>query len=180
LFTNISEGAVKDINSNMTCGIGLPWQNRIRKASDLFVHIQKSKGYSPKMIFTGGRGEALNSYLFGQQKHGLPKEVCFEEIESGTTLENAKFGHTLLFSIANIPSRDEVIITVVSDTYHVFRCKIFFEKYFGKGNVLILSSVSDPLNRIHGTIRELGAVVKKFACWSFELGSSYGSSHKLI
>jgi uncharacterized SAM-binding protein YcdF (DUF218 family) len=75
-----------------------------------------------------------------------------EEQNSKTTEENAQFALELLSDQMKMRSthKEEMKnwkIVVVSDTYHVLRCKLLFENYFGVGNVQILSSKCDLFNR---------------------------------
>jgi uncharacterized SAM-binding protein YcdF (DUF218 family) len=86
---------------------------------------------------------------------GLPKDIILVENWSTTTEENAYFSALLLNSTGE--KMDKRII-VISDTYHLLRCKLLFEKYFE--HVRIYPSFSGFFERIYGSIREVPALAK--------------------
>lgn len=74
---------------------------------------------------------------------------------STTTEENAVFAASL------INTKNEKVdakIVIISDSYHLFRCRLLFEKYFK--HVQIFPSFSGFFERVYGSIREVPAILK--------------------
>ena len=108
----------------------------------------------------------MKSHLTNLQL-GLSNSSVLIEPWSTTTQENAYYSANLILDYdTKIPSltsvkKINVAILVISDTYHLIRCKLLFEKYFQK--VFLLPSVSSPYERIRGSIREVPALIKNVA-----------------
>eukprot|EP01119_Soliformovum_irregulare_P024532 TRINITY_DN8806_c0_g1_i1.p1 TRINITY_DN8806_c0_g1~~TRINITY_DN8806_c0_g1_i1.p1 ORF type:complete len:250 (-),score=48.11 TRINITY_DN8806_c0_g1_i1:21-770(-) len=158
-YTHLSEGIVVEHGvENHICALGYPFQQRVRSA----VHIHNSLEHSDKvpMIFTGGKGEAKLAALFAHQKMKFSDSLSWLEVDSKTTMENAMYGKALIKD--KMGSNGPWKILVVSDAFHVLRCKILFEKEFGKGNVEVAASSADIVNNIWGSMREVGGFVKNW------------------
>jgi uncharacterized SAM-binding protein YcdF (DUF218 family) len=76
---------------------------------------------------------------------------------STTTEENAFYAFSLLEQLFPEQVKNLTVI-VVSDSYHLLRCKLFFERYFS--SVMLVPSQSNSWWRLGGAFREVGAVVK--------------------
>lgn len=105
----------------------------------------------------------------------MPEEAILIENSSRTTEENAKYAQELLAAMNRLPKpeygfllsirlgvfiacdlfarrhyiyeRRRNPLLVVSDTYHMLRCYVYFSRYFGDGSVRLAASTSPSLYR---------------------------------
>eukprot|EP01099_Mayorella_cantabrigiensis_P007403 TRINITY_DN6565_c0_g1_i1.p1 TRINITY_DN6565_c0_g1~~TRINITY_DN6565_c0_g1_i1.p1 ORF type:complete len:126 (+),score=8.93 TRINITY_DN6565_c0_g1_i1:578-955(+) len=95
----------------------------------------------------------------------MPVEDCLLECDSRTTAENAALSFKVFQNYKNHSFANEEKILVVTDTYHVWRTQLHFEKFFqepsSKTRFIIetISSSTDWL-KLYYQIRELGAIAK--------------------
>jgi len=121
----------------------VPLAARVREGVELW-----RRGVAPRIIFTGGVGtvppsEALVAARYAHSL-GLPEEAMVLESESTSTRENAYFARKLT-SARNV--------VVVSDAYHLLRCRLIFGRHF-KG-VQTAGVLSEPTVRVVGSLREV-------------------------
>jgi uncharacterized SAM-binding protein YcdF (DUF218 family) len=133
---------------------GLPspaLERRTRHAVDLYF-----QGRAPRLVFTGGRGQAPVSEGEAAarlaQALGVPSEAIVVEDRSTSTEENAAYAASLL----SRSGLDAARILVVSDSYHVFRVRRVFARHFGQ--VEAVGSAPAPYTRVKGSLREVLAV----------------------
>ncbi len=109
------------------------------------------RGVAPLLVLTGGIGKhrPAEAVTAGKLARGLgvPEEALLLEDASSSTDENARFARALL---------DSHNVLVVSDSYHVYRCERVFARHFDE--VRGVGSISPPLSRITGSLREVAAV----------------------
>jgi uncharacterized SAM-binding protein YcdF (DUF218 family) len=83
------------------------------------------KGHAPLLVLTGGRGlhppPESHAAAALAREHGVPDSALRIEDRSSNTVENAEFSHELL---------GDKRVLVVSDAYHVFRCKLVYRHYY--------------------------------------------------
>jgi uncharacterized SAM-binding protein YcdF (DUF218 family) len=109
-------------------------------------------GAAPVLVFTGGvgdhgpaEGEVAAAYA---RAAGVPDGAILVEAASTSTEENAAGAAELL-------SAQRVV--VVTDTYHVFRARRVFARYFAE--VDGVGSTPEPWPRVRGALREVVAVL---------------------
>ncbi len=114
------------------------------------------QGIAPRIVLTGGVGtfppaEAEAAAVVARAA-GVPDSALLLESASVSTEENARLGAALL----QAQGIDVQRIVVVSDSYHVFRARRVFGRYFqqvdGSG------STPRPWVRLRGSFREVAAV----------------------
>ncbi|PRP80510.1 hypothetical protein PROFUN_11823 [Planoprotostelium fungivorum] len=140
------------VHNGQLCALGLPFQHRVRAASE----INRNDG--TVILFTGGKGESLKASRFAQQEFGVPSTSCLTEDTSTTTMENARESFRIVSETFDRPHN--INILVVSDFYHVLRCKLLFQKYFP--NVRVLSTRANLANNLFGLMREMGGLAKNY------------------
>ncbi len=110
-------------------------------------------GRADTIGFTGGIGDygASEASVAADYAHalGVPREALVLEERSTSTDENAAH-------IAEVLGSDQRIL-VVSDTYHVYRCRRVFGRYFAE--VHGAGSKGHPYARAKGSLREVAAVL---------------------
>lgn len=133
---------------------GLPspaLERRTRHAVALYF-----EGRAPRLVFTGGRGQAPvaegEAAARLAQALGVPWEAIVVEDRSTSTEENAAFAARVLAQ-AGLPAGR---ILVVSDSYHVFRVRRVFARHFAQ--VEATGSAPSPFVRVKGSLREVLAV----------------------
>ncbi len=107
--------------------------------------------YAPKIVLTGGEGhyppaEAEAAAVVARSM-GVPDEALVLETRSKSTEQNAEFAASLLG-----PAR----VLVVTDSYHAWRCRRVFARYFGGAE-----AVGRPPTiffRVKGALREVVAI----------------------
>lgn len=121
---------------------------RVERAVEAF-----EAGASEQLIFTGGVGrdapisEAEASARLAERL-GVSRDAMLLEDASTTTRENARFAAEML------PAGARVL--VVSDAYHVTRCKRIFRRHFEEVDGLGAIGPTGP--RIQGALREVIAI----------------------
>jgi uncharacterized SAM-binding protein YcdF (DUF218 family) len=123
-----------------------PLQARTRLAVELW-----RRGVASKVVFTGGVGthppsEAEAALSFAHSL-GLPDSAAVVERRSTSTRQNA--------ALASRVSPAQRVV-VVSDAYHVLRCKLIFGRYFP--SVQAVGVTSEPWTRVLGSAREVVAL----------------------
>jgi uncharacterized SAM-binding protein YcdF (DUF218 family) len=95
-------------------------KRRVRRAADLFF-----QGYAKHLVLTGGVGSyppaesiAASEYA---EKLGVPRTAIRVETRSQNTIENARYARDVIGSKR---------VLVVTDAYHVLRCRLIFGRYF--------------------------------------------------
>lgn len=121
-------------------------RRRTERAVDLW-----RQGRVQLLIFTGGVGDHPPSEAQAAASLaaslGVPREVMVLEEASTSTEENARLA-------AALTQARRVI--VVSDSFHVLRCRRVFGRYFEQ--VHGAGSVNDPGPRARGALREVAAL----------------------
>ncbi len=111
---------------------------------------------APVIVFTGGVGRNPPSEARVAsdvaRAMGVPDEALLLEDRSTSTEENARLAATLI---------DARRVLVVTDSYHVFRTRRVFARYFDE--VDGAGSVGTPWPRFLGSLREVGAVAYYWA-----------------
>ncbi len=114
------------------------------------------QGRAPRLVFTGGRGQAPvaegEAAARLARSLGVPAEAIVVEDRSTSTEENAAFAARLMASEGLEAPR----ILVVSDSYHVFRVRRVFARHFAQ--VEAVGSAPAPYTRVKGSLREVLAV----------------------
>lgn len=77
-------------------------------------------GAAPRLLLSGARGEALAGAELARNA-GVPDHAIVLETEALDTHGNARLSAEILGSVP---------VLVVSDTYHLPRCRILFQRYF--------------------------------------------------
>jgi len=146
---------------------GYPLKKRIELGAQLLLKFIKFKDI--KLVFTGGQGEAEISKTYAEQL-GVPTSAIILENKSTTTYENAKFSYNIISNITKNKNK-KLNVIVVSDTYHILRCKLLFKIFFGNSKMKLAASQSDIFNRIRGAVREVPAVLKNLLLGNLQLYS---------
>ena len=124
----------------------LALQRRTRHAVELW-----RAGVAPRVVFTGGVGDYPPSEAAAAADYarslGLPDSAIDLEEKSTSTLENASFS-AVKFRYTRI--------VVVTDSYHVFRSKRVFGRFFD--DVDAVGSTPGLWVRARGSLREVLAV----------------------
>ncbi len=104
---------------------GVP-SKALRRRVDRAVSLFK-EGYAPELVLTGGVGKFAPAEAIAAAKYaeaaGVPSSALRIEARSQSTLENARFSHALI---------GDKSVLVVTDAYHVLRCRLIFGYYFPK------------------------------------------------
>jgi uncharacterized SAM-binding protein YcdF (DUF218 family) len=121
-------------------------QRRIERAVELW-----HEGAAPVLVFTGGPHKDRASEASVAARHarqlGVPDEALILEERSSSTEENARF------SAAAADGRN---VLVVTDSYHAFRSRRIFQRYF---NRVAVDTVVAPLrSRLENSLREVLAI----------------------
>ena len=111
------------------------------------------EGYANKIIFTGGSpdqrpSEAAAASAYALRKHDIPSASILVETTSKSTEENAQYASEIYPEVRRI--------VLVSDSYHMFRAKKVFDRYFEE--VSPSGRIPAYNVRIPGTLRELIAI----------------------
>ena len=128
---------------------------RVEKAVELY-----RRNLAPVIYFSGGLGtnspteaEAMREYALTL---GLPADAARVEAESHSTEQNAQLTGQLLRT-AGLKRA-----VVVSDPYHLFRARQYFRVEgfeVATSPALVSERNSDPLTRMHWTLREAAALL---------------------
>jgi uncharacterized SAM-binding protein YcdF (DUF218 family) len=129
---------------------GVP-SKALRRRVERAVELHK-KGHAPEIVFTGGIGdhapaEAVAAAKYAQEL-GITASVIRMEPRSKNTLENARYARELI---------GDRRILVVTDAYHVLRCKLIFERYFS--SVMLVGVPLGKLPPFTDSMREVLAFV---------------------
>ncbi len=118
---------------------------RTARATELFF-----AGLAPQLILTGGIGryppaEAIAAAQVATTL-GVPEPAILLETSSHTTAENAEF---------SARQSDARRVIVVTDRYHVLRCRHLFQKHFDE--VCVVGCRGPTVSRAKGSVREVAA-----------------------
>ena len=117
----------------------------LRRRTSLGLDLWR-RGLAPKLVFTGGFGEAVAA-AFVARAEGVPQEVMALEAASTSTEENAALSRLLLGDVA---------VLVVTDGYHVIRTERVFRRHFSRADVV--GATPSPLARAKMALREVVAL----------------------
>lgn len=123
----------------------------LARRTELALDLYRA-GVADRIVFTGGVGdegklsEAESAARYARRL--APDASILLEPHSTSTEENARFAARLL--------GPESRVVVVSDAYHVFRCRRVFGRYFRQ--VVGAGSRGAPWPRVKGALREVLAV----------------------
>lgn len=122
----------------------------LRRRTERAVRLWREEK-APVIVFTGGvgRNPPSEAQVAGAvaRSMGVPEEAILLEDRSTSTEENARLAATLI---------DARRVLVVTDSYHVFRTRRVFARYFEE--VGGAGSVGTPWPRFVGSFREVVAV----------------------
>jgi len=129
-------------------------QRRVRRAVDLY-----EEGWAPRIVLTGGVGthppaEAEVAARLCRQ-WGVPEAALIREPWSTDTRENARYAARLV----------QGSVLVVTDPFHVARCRVLFRRYFAHADAVGAVGGSRRL-RARGSLREAASVVRHRMLWS--------------
>ena len=110
---------------------------------------------APIIVLTGGVGRHPPSEAFAAaqiaQSAGVASSALVLEELSKTTAENA------IFAAQAVPNSDAMSILVVTDSYHVWRCKRLFSRHFKR--VESVGSTPSRRLRFRGAFREVASIL---------------------
>ena len=133
------------LNADKT--VGNPLESRANKALELY-----ESGIASKILLTGGDGESEALRKFFVSK-GVENDFLLLETSSTTTNENAQFS-------ANLIGHQGLRLAIVTDSYHVFRSELLFQKHFPDCFIQPFVSYSKTTWRLYGSLRECFALIK--------------------
>lgn len=110
------------------------------------------QGYAPQIVLTGGVGRyppaEAEAAATVARRLGVPDEALVLEANSKSTEQNAQFAAELL---------GPVHVLVVTDSYHAWRCRRVFARYFTSAEAV--GRAPTPFFRVKGALREVVAIV---------------------
>jgi len=110
------------------------------------------QGWAPRIVLTGGSGrfppaEAEVAARYARDQ-GVPEEALVRETDSRSTEDNARLAAELV---------DSHRVLVVTDSYHVLRCRRVFARHFEVADAV---GVLAPFaTRIENGMREVAALI---------------------
>lgn len=120
---------------------------RAQRAAELF-----GEHLAPRVVLTGGsigdRPSEASIAASALRDAGVPDSAVLMEDRSSTTEENARFARELLGAKR---------VLVVTDTYHVLRARLTFERYFP--DVRVIGVAYRPWPQLRHALREVAAVI---------------------
>ena len=146
--------------------VGPRLRRRLDRALALAESVARETGVQPWMVTTGGVGThepaeavAAAAYVEAHKSRAVLAGVIVEDV-SLTTEGNAVYTARKLEEEA-MASRSPFALAIVSDPYHLLRCRWTFARHVSHLDVRSLTTVSppfDPKFDLHWAFREIPAI----------------------